>query len=428
MKDAGLEVLDLKGNVLQVILPPSRRAMTEQDPPAPGTFPEAGTAPCVDSESGETFGRFNNVAVFKGVSVRRGKHGSRTIDVAAVTDRGCDRLRFYEIDPIRAGGPLFDVTSDDVPRVFPERFEQPSALQTPGATSQVVDNDLDAQSTAYGIALYRPEGEDKLHAFVTQRSRSVMGEFELVPAANGKLSYRAVREYRFDPVFAGRDAKGKRMTWTPCREDAVDDPQFEGLVVDADNGVLYAAQEAVGVWQIPLDGHRRRVVTVPQSLLIERTKTWFAPYWATPDDGEFECEYEAPEELSEETLVADGNAALSGKHLVADVEGLVIAKSRGRRGWLVVSSQGDDSFHLYDRREPSKHLATFTLNGIGETDGHELVTEPLGDAFPNGLFVAQNGKAPGPESEDSINGYDYDNSTQLMFADWGAILDATGER
>ena len=94
------------------------------------------------------------------------------------------------------------------------------------------------------------------------------------------------------------------------------------------------------------------------------------------------------------------------------------------RGYLIVSSQGDDTFHVYSRKSPRKHLATFQIEGTGETDGHDLVNVPVGRTFPSGLFVAQNGDATPPASTDPVNGYEYDNSTQFRLLDWADIATA----
>ena len=71
----------------------------------------------MDSQSGETFGRFNNVDILYGVRLGPSPHSPR-VDVAVVSDRGCDRVRFYKIDLTGPGGPLLDITAAGVPRVF----------------------------------------------------------------------------------------------------------------------------------------------------------------------------------------------------------------------------------------------------------------------------------------------------------------------
>jgi 3-phytase len=86
-----------------------------------------------------------------------------------------------------------------------------------------------------------------------------------------------------------------------------------------------------------------------------------------------------------------------GGHLVADVEGLAIAYGAGREGYLIASSQGNDTFAVYRRAAPHEWVTSFGIragNGIDaveHTDGIEVTTTNLGPPFPNGLFVAQDG-------------------------------------
>ena len=53
----------------------------------------------MSGQRGWTFGRFNDVDVAYGVKIGRERR-----DIAVVTDRGCDRLRIYSIDPDRPHG------------------------------------------------------------------------------------------------------------------------------------------------------------------------------------------------------------------------------------------------------------------------------------------------------------------------------------
>lgn len=425
LKDGGLNVYNLRGEVVQTILPPNRPGVAAEDPAVAGPQPEAGTAPCDESEEGETYGRFNNVDVIYDFMLT--KHGRRQkVDIAVVTDRGCDRLRTFVIDGSSAA-PLRDVTAASVPRAFPKRFERPSPYQSPGATSQVVSNPLDDQSTAYGITLSRVHRGHGVQAFVTQRSRATVAQFDLFSTRSGKVSYKKTREFNFDPVFSLRapQAKGS-LDWTPCREDAADDPQFEGVVVDAERNTLYAAQELVGIWRVPLHRGGPFTVDVPARHLFEPTKSFGVPYWAVPDEDEFSCETEEPESLPPGTVSVPGNAAYAGKHLEADAEGLAIYPVGRRSGYLIASSQGDDTFHVFDRDNVKRHLGAFQVEGTGETDGHSVAKQPLGSAFPFGLFVTQNGDATAPESTDDINGYEYDGSTQFQFLGWEQIAAELG--
>ena len=86
--------------------------------------------------------------------------------------------------------------------------------------------------------------------------------------------------------------------------------------------------------------------------------------------------------------------------LSADVEGLSIYRRAGQTGYLLVSSQGDSSFHAYDLDADlttAVHRGRFEIAGSGaidsvsETDGIEISSLNFGADFPAGLMVAQDG-------------------------------------
>jgi 3-phytase len=128
--------------------------------------------------------------------------------------------------------------------------------------------------------------------------------------------------------------------------------QPEGCVVDDRTGQLYVGEEDVGIWRIDL------------------LAAGVAPPVAFARVG-----------------VADG--------LVADVEGLALAPVGARGGHLIASSQGDNAYAVFDL-ESGALRGRFRINGgsIGgtsETDGIELILGDFGPAYPEGLFVAQDG-------------------------------------
>jgi 3-phytase len=131
--------------------------------------------------------------------------------------------------------------------------------------------------------------------------------------------------------------------------------QTEGCVADDELGHLYIGEESEGIWR----------------------------YSAEPEAGE------------ERTLV---DSTGGQGHLEADVEGLAIAYGKGGAGYLLASSQGNDSFALYRRGGDNRYVRSFRVkagNGIdavGETDGIDVSTAKLGPMFPRGVFVAQDGK------------------------------------
>ena len=105
-----------------------------------------------------------------------------------------------------------------------------------------------------------------------------------------------------------------------------------------------------------------------------------------------------PESSDGGQLVAAASDQLSTDvRLVADVEGLAVYAPGGseRDGYLIVSSQGNDTYVVFDRSPPHEYRGTFqiSLNGFttGDTDGLEVVAVPVGSQYPTGLLVVQDG-------------------------------------
>ena len=417
-KDAGLLVYDLTGALVQAILPPSAPQVLPGDPPTPAGLNLEDDSPCPDSAEGETFGRYNNVDI--AYNVRLASHqGASRVDVAVVSDRGCDRVRFFRIDPTDPAGPLVDITATDVPRVFPERYDQPSALQPSEDPEGWHDNPVDDQNTVYGLTV--AQGSE-VHVFVTQRERGMVRQLRIESTPDGKLTYRLIRSFLFDTSFELLDEQGDTYAWTPCREAVQEEPQSEGLVFDTASNTLYVAFETIGLYRIPITSSTPSMVAVGREKLIEPIRSFGHAYRATPDDDEFECHYDE-ETPGPDDLVAPGSAIHAGTFLEADLEGLsIIASVRGVT-LMLASSQGDSSFHWYGiSSAEARHLGSFLIEGVGETDGVHVVTTPLGRQFPMGLLVVQNGDAPPPPDPGAINGYEYDGSTQFMYVDFRDAL------
>ncbi|SFG22320.1 3-phytase [Novosphingobium sp. CF614] len=127
--------------------------------------------------------------------------------------------------------------------------------------------------------------------------------------------------------------------------------QSEGCVVDDGTKTLYVAEEDHAIWRVALGA-------------------------AT---------------LSGEAFARVGAAA----GLVADIEGLAVAREPDGRAWLVASSQGDNAYVLFDLAT-GKPIGRFRINGgaidgTSDTDGIEVMLGDFGPRFPQGLFVAQDG-------------------------------------
>jgi 3-phytase len=327
-KDAGLDVYDLRGRTLQSIAPP----------PTPGED----HAP----------GRFNNVDLLYDVDGR---------DLAVVTDRGHDTLRVYAIDDRR----LSDATSPSVSFVFSRDQDE-----------------VDEQATAYGLATWKaPNGRG--YAFVTQRHATQLAMARLAPARGRLVDYDVVDRITLPDTF--RLPNG--TSWAPC-EDPGEGPQLEGEVVDARRGVLYAAQEDVGVWRIPVS---TRGFGRPE--LIERVREFGVP--ATFDPAEEEC-------------VPGPDPGFGGDHLSADAEGLTIYYTRTGDDYLLTSSQGDSTFSVFEAAARARWLGAFAVvdgratDGVQHSDGAAVTNVPLG-RFDHGLFVTHDGENTPDEGRTSTN-------------------------
>lgn len=90
-----------------------------------------------------------------------------------------------------------------------------------------------------------------------------------------------------------------------------------------------------------------------------------------------------------------------GLHIVPDIEGLTIYYATDSSGYLIASSQGNDTYVIYNRSGANEYVGTFqivageTIDGTSDTDGIDITNVALGSAFPQGLFVVQDGDNPG---------------------------------
>ena len=85
----------------------------------------------------------------------------------------------------------------------------------------------------------------------------------------------------------------------------------------------------------------------------------------------------------------------NGLHI--DVEGLGIYYGRNGTGYLIVSSQGNNTFKIYERGEPHRFVATIApgagkFGDVEDTDGIAVSNSALPPLFPKGLFIAQDGR------------------------------------
>lgn len=118
---------------------------------------------------------------------------------------------------------------------------------------------------------------------------------------------------------------------------------------------------------------------------------------------------------------ADPNGSLDGQliaqvgsiePLKADVEGLALYQTEtAKAGYLIASSQGDNSYVVFDRLPPHNFRGKFQIsyNGriIQDTDGLDMVSSSISTALPRGLLVVQDGAIRDTDGKRRNQGFAY---------------------
>jgi 3-phytase len=123
--------------------------------------------------------------------------------------------------------------------------------------------------------------------------------------------------------------------------------ETEGMVADDETGILYAANENAGIYK----------------------------YDAEPTG----------------SLTGQLIAAVGSNGLTADVEGLTIFYESGEDGYLIASSQGNNTFKIFTRETPHNFVKTIQVSGVGNTDGIDVTNVNLNSEFQYGLFLIHDG-------------------------------------
>lgn len=184
---------------------------------------------------------------------------------------------------------------------------------------------------------------DDVYGFCFYRNKATGRNYLFVNAKNGR-----VEQHEIVAVKGGNlDLKLVRIVQF--------DTQVEGMVADFELDHLYVGEEGRGVWKLS----------------------------ALPDGG------------PAKNLIA-GTSESNNSNIRYDVEGLDIYYAP-KGGYLIVSSQGNFSYAVYDRMGDNPYLLSFkivsskTVDGVEETDGLALTHQYLGKSYPAGMMVVQDG-------------------------------------
>lgn len=197
----------------------------------------------------------------------------------------------------------------------------------------------DGIATAYGLTSYTSIVDGKTYVFVSQSDGNKIAQLELQPEIGAADQFTV-------------NAKIVRTWEMPIPPGLTPEEAFvEGMVVDRETGILYLAQEQFGIWKLKAEPDSTLDLTI-----VDRVKN------------------------------LDPNSPLT-----VDVEGLTIYYGDHDQGYLIASSQGDNTFAVYQRAEDNTYVGSFVIEGVGKTDGLDITSLPLGEKYPAGLLVVQDG-------------------------------------
>lgn len=157
------------------------------------------------------------------------------------------------------------------------------------------------------------------------------------------------------------------------------DSQTEGCVADDANANLFVNEEDVALWKLS----------------------------AEPDGGTDKVAV---------ARVADNPA------LKDDLEGMSLYDLGNGRGYIVLSSQGNDTYAVYDRQGDHAYRGSFAvvadpargIDGISETDGLDVSSGNLGPGFEHGAMVAQDGRNVMPMENQNYKYVSWDDIARAL--------------
>ncbi len=200
-----------------------------------------------------------------------------------------------------------------------------------GQLSNLLPNNYQIDTTVidevYGFCLHK-NANGELFAMVNGKN-GVIHQYKLIDASNGVRQLLLTNTWRLPS-------------------------QPEGMVVDDELGILYVGEEDEGIWKISLNNPDSEITVLPSSQ-------------------------------------QKNNPAIN-----YDIEGLALYYGEDGNGFLLASIQGSFSYALFDRIS-NEYMGSFwidgisNLDGVEETDGLEIYSGAIGQQFPSGLLIVQDG-------------------------------------
>lgn len=268
----------------------------------------------------EDLQRPNNVDVEYGLRI-----GNRQVDIAAVTERGAQRLRIYAIE----NGRLQEIGNPEGTRVF--------------------EGESGDRALPMGIALYKRPRDGAIFAIVSRKSGPQEGylrQYRLVPDKNGRVSLRKARSFG---RFSG-------------------DVEIEAVAVDDQLGYVYYADERFGIRKYHADPdhpNAGKELAVFGTVGFKGDREGIAIYPTDERKGYILCVDQRPDNSVIFVFPREGNStnphahepALAMIHIYADdTDGIEVTprllSKQFPQGMLVAMNSKGRNFLLYPWRNP----------------------------------------------------------------------------
>ncbi|GFM55737.1 3-phytase [Pseudomonas cichorii] len=220
------------------------------------------------------------------------------------------------------------------------------------------------------LAVASNRDRNSLSLFSIDRTSGVLGEAGEIPTPLAQIYGICLFQPASGEIYAfANDKDGSFLQYRISAPDGKVrgelvrsfkvDSQPEGCVADDQRQRLFLGEEDVGVWAV-------------------------------------DARADQPATLSSVIKVGDV--------VHADVEGLALYQSE-QHDYLVISSQGNDSYVVVDAEAPYTLRGTFRvglnarlgIDGTSETDGLEVTSANLGGPWSKGMLVVQDGRKRMPE-------------------------------
>ncbi|MCV4272793.1 phytase [Pseudomonas capsici] len=220
------------------------------------------------------------------------------------------------------------------------------------------------------LAVASNRDRNSLSLFSIDRTSGVLGEAGEIPTPLAQIYGICLFQPASGEIYAfANDKDGSFLQYRISAPDGKArgelvrsfkvDSQPEGCVADDQRQRLFLGEEDVGVWAV-------------------------------------DARADQPATLSSVIKVGDV--------VHADVEGLALYQSE-QHDYLVISSQGNDSYVVVDAEAPYALRGTFRvglnarlgIDGTSETDGLEVTSANLGGPWSKGMLVVQDGRKRMPE-------------------------------